>query len=201
MTEWMLEDAARAHDLRFVVLRYFNVAGADPKGRSGQSTPAATHLIKVAAQAALGQRPHLDVFGTDYPTPDGTCIRDYVQVNDLARAHLAALDHLRGGGDSTVMNCGYGHGSSVLEVIEVVKRVSGVDFEVRLRPRRPGRSRDARREGRPHPGTSAGCRATTTWTRSSIRPCAGNASSTGAPERPPETLPSVNPSLTMIMSL
>ncbi len=138
MTEWMLEDAARAHDLRFMVLRYFNVAGADPQGRTGQSTPAATHLIKVAAQAALGQRPHLDVFGTDYPTPDGTCIRDYVQVNDLARAHLTALNHLRGGGASTVMNCGYGHGASVLEVIEVVKRVSGVDFEVRLKPRRPG---------------------------------------------------------------
>jgi UDP-glucose 4-epimerase len=138
MTEWMLEDAARAHDLHFMVLRYFNVAGADPQGRSGQSTPTATHLIKVAAQAALGQRPHLDVFGTDYPTPDGTCIRDYVQVNDLARAHLTALNHLRGGGASTVMNCGYGHGASVLEVIEVMKRVSGVDFEVRLKPRRPG---------------------------------------------------------------
>jgi UDP-glucose 4-epimerase len=138
MTEWMLEDTARAHGLNFVVLRYFNVAGADPKGRSGQSTPTATHLIKVASQAALGQRSHLDVFGTDYPTPDGTCIRDYVQVNDLARAHLVALNHLRGGGESTVMNCGYGHGASVLEVIEVVKRVSGVDFEVRLQPRRAG---------------------------------------------------------------
>jgi UDP-glucose 4-epimerase len=138
MTEIMLADAARAHQLSYVVLRYFNVAGADPQGRSGQSTPTATHLIKVAAQAALGQRPHLDVFGTDYPTPDGTCIRDYVQVNDLARAHLTALNHLRGGGASTVMNCGYGHGASVLEVIEVMKRVSGVDFEVRLKPRRPG---------------------------------------------------------------
>jgi UDP-glucose 4-epimerase len=138
MTEWMLEDTARAHGLNYVVLRYFNVAGADPKGRSGQSTPTATHLIKVASQAALGQRSHLDVFGTDYPTPDGTCIRDYVQVNDLARAHLVALNHLRGGGESTVMNCGYGHGASVLEVIEVVKRVSGVDFEVRLQPRRAG---------------------------------------------------------------
>jgi UDP-glucose 4-epimerase len=138
MTEWMLEDTARAHDFSYVVLRYFNVAGADPNGRSGQASPQATHLIKVAAQAALGQRPYLEVFGTDYPTRDGTCIRDYVQVNDLARAHLAALDYLRQGGASTVMNCGYGHGSSVLEVIDVVKRVSGADFEVRLVPRRPG---------------------------------------------------------------
>ncbi len=138
MTEWMLEDAAKAHGLRYAVLRYFNVAGADPQGRSGQSTPTATHLIKVAAQAALGQRSHLDVFGTDYPTVDGTCVRDYVQVNDVGRAHLAALAHLRGGGDNVVANCGYGRGSSVLQVIEVVKRVSGVDFEVRLQPRRAG---------------------------------------------------------------
>ncbi len=138
MTEWMLDDAAAAHGLKYAALRYFNVAGADPKGRSGQSTPNATHLIKVAAQAALGQRTHLDVFGTDYPTRDGTCVRDYIQVNDLARAHLMALDHLRAGGESMVMNCGYGHGSSVLEVIEVVKRVSGVDFEVRTVDRRAG---------------------------------------------------------------
>ncbi|MBJ6126479.1 UDP-glucose 4-epimerase GalE [Microvirga splendida] len=138
MSEWMLQDAHTAHGLRYAILRYFNVAGADPKGRSGQSTPQATHLIKVAAQAALGQRPHLDVFGTDYNTPDGTCVRDYIQVNDLARAHLVALQHLRNGGESTVMNCGYGHGASVLEVVDVVKRVSGVDFEVRLSPRRPG---------------------------------------------------------------
>jgi UDP-glucose 4-epimerase len=138
MSEWMLQDAHQAHGLRYAILRYFNVAGADPKGRSGQSTPQATHLIKVAAQAALGQRPYLDVFGTDYDTPDGTCVRDYIQVNDLARAHLAALRHLRHGGDCTVMNCGYGHGASVLEVVKVVKEVSGVDFEVRLSPRRPG---------------------------------------------------------------
>ena len=138
MSEWMLQDAHHAHGLRYAILRYFNVAGADPKGRSGQSTPQATHLIKVAAQAALGQRPYLDVFGTDYATPDGTCVRDYIQVNDLARAHLVALRHLRGGGDCTVMNCGYGHGASVLDVIKVVKQVSGVDFEVRLSPRRPG---------------------------------------------------------------
>jgi UDP-glucose 4-epimerase len=138
MTEWMLEDAARAHDLAYVTLRYFNVAGADPQGRSGQASPQATHLIKVACQVALGQRSHLDIYGADYPTPDGTCIRDYVQVNDLARAHLAALAHLRRGGESMIVNCGYGHGSSVLDVVGVVKRVSGVDFEVRHRPRRPG---------------------------------------------------------------
>ncbi|ANY79522.1 UDP-glucose 4-epimerase GalE [Microvirga ossetica] len=138
MSEWMLQDANTAHGLRYAILRYFNVAGADPKGRSGQSTPQATHLIKVASQAALGQRPHLDVFGTDYETPDGTCVRDYIQVNDLARAHLVALEHMRDGGDGTIMNCGYGHGASVLEVVDVVKRMSGVDFEVRLSPRRLG---------------------------------------------------------------
>jgi UDP-glucose 4-epimerase len=114
------------------------VAGADLKGRSGQSTPQATHLIKVAAKAALGQRPHLGVFGIDYDTLDGTCVRDYVQVNDLARAHLVALQHLRCGGDCIIVNCGYGHGASVLEVVDVVRRVSGVDFEARLSPRRPG---------------------------------------------------------------
>lgn len=138
MSEWMLQDAEVAHGLRYAILRYFNVAGADPKGRSGQSTPQATHLIKVAAQAALGQRPHLDVFGTDYETPDGTCVRDYIQVNDLARAHLVALRYLRAGGACTIMNCGYGHGASVLEVVDMVKKVSGTDFEVRLSPRRAG---------------------------------------------------------------
>ncbi len=138
MTEWMLEDAGRAHDISYVALRYFNVAGADPAGRSGQSTPAATHLIKVAAQTALGQRPVLEVFGTDYPTRDGSCIRDYIQVSDLANAHLSALDHLRREGDSLTLNCGYGRGYSVLEVIEVMKRVSGVDFPVKLSPRRAG---------------------------------------------------------------
>jgi UDP-glucose 4-epimerase len=138
MTEWMLQDAAKAYGLTYVALRYFNVAGADPKGRSGQSTPQATHLIKVACQAALGERPHLDVFGTDYPTRDGSCVRDYIQVSDLARAHVLALDHLRKGGESLTLNCGYGQGYSVLEVIDVVKRVSGVDFPVNLSPRRPG---------------------------------------------------------------
>ncbi len=138
MTEFMLADTARAHDLRYVALRYFNVAGADPQGRTGQSTPRATHLIKAACQAALGDRPHLDVFGTDYPTPDGTCVRDYIHVTDLVRAHVAALEYLYDGGKSDVFNCGYGRGASVLEVIETVKRASGVDFPVHLAPRRAG---------------------------------------------------------------
>ncbi len=138
MVEWMLEDAAKVHGLSYVALRYFNVAGADPKGRLGQSTPNATHLIKVAVQAALGLRPGMDVFGTDYPTPDGTCVRDYIQVSDLIAAHLLALGHLRRGGESLVLNCGYGHGHSVREVIDVVKKISGNDFEVRLTGRRAG---------------------------------------------------------------
>jgi UDP-glucose 4-epimerase len=138
MTEIMLRDAGAAHGLRHVILRYFNVAGADPLGRTGQSTKGATHLIKVAVEAALGLRPKMDVFGTDYPTPDGTCIRDYIHVSDLVRAHLDALDYLRRGGASVTLNCGYGRGFSVLEVIETVKRVSGVDFEVEIAERRPG---------------------------------------------------------------
>jgi UDP-glucose 4-epimerase len=138
MVEWMLEDAAKAHGLTYVVLRYFNVAGADPKGRLGQSTPQATHLIKVAVQAALGHRKGMDVFGTDYPTQDGSCIRDYIQVTDLARAHLLALAYLRSGGLNLTCNCGYGRGRSVLEVIDVVKKVSGIDFDVRLGDRRAG---------------------------------------------------------------
>jgi len=140
MVEWMLADAGRAHDLRHVVLRYFNVAGADPQGRSGQSTANATHLIKVAVEAALGHRAGMEVFGTDYPTPDGSCVRDYVQVTDLARAHMDALRHLRAGGDSFTCNCGYQHGYSVLEVIDVVKEVSGVDFSVKISGRRQGDS-------------------------------------------------------------
>jgi len=138
MSEIMLHDAGKAYGLRFVVLRYFNVAGADPKQRTGQSTPAATHLIKVACEAALGKRPKLEVFGTDYPTPDGTCIRDYIHVNDLVRAHSAALRYLRGGGASATFNCGYGRGASVLEVINSVKRVSGRNFPVEIRARRAG---------------------------------------------------------------
>src|SRR6202035_664358 len=116
MTEWMLEDVSRATSLRHMVLRYFNVAGADPKGRTGQSTPKATHLIKRAAQAALGRVPHLDIFGTDYPTPDGTGVRDYIHVSDLVDAHLLALDALRAGARPDTFNCGYGHGLSVREV-------------------------------------------------------------------------------------
>lgn len=138
MSEIMLHDAGKAHGLRFVVLRYFNVAGADPKLRTGQSTPAATHLIKVACEAALGKRPKIDVFGTDYPTPDGTCIRDYIHVSDLARAHSAALAHLRRGGASATFNCGYGRGSSVFEVIDAVRRASGRDFAVEICGRRAG---------------------------------------------------------------
>jgi UDP-glucose 4-epimerase len=138
MTEIMLRDAGSAHGLAHVILRYFNVAGADPKGRTGQSTKAATHLIKVAVEAVLGLRPKLDVFGNDYPTPDGTCIRDYIHVSDLVRAHADALRYLRSGAPSLTLNCGYGHGFSVLEVIEAVKRVSGVDFKVDIAPRRAG---------------------------------------------------------------
>ena len=138
MSEIMLHDAGKAYGLRFVALRYFNVAGADPHQRTGQSTPMATHLIKVACETALGKRAKLEVFGTDYPTPDGTCIRDYIHVSDLARAHSAALAYLRRGGASATFNCGYGHGASVLEVIGAVKRVSGRDFPVELRGRRPG---------------------------------------------------------------
>jgi UDP-glucose 4-epimerase len=138
ITEWMLRDASAAHDLRHVVLRYFNVAGADPKGRTGQSTPNATHLIKVAVQTALGLRAKMDVFGTDYPTPDGTCVRDYIHVTDLVGAHLAALKHLRAGGQSMVANCGYGHGYSVKEVIDTVREVTRVPFKVDYASRRPG---------------------------------------------------------------
>jgi len=138
MTEFMLADVSRAHDFRYAALRYFNVAGADPKGRTGQSTPRATHLIKVACQTALGEHPELKVFGADYATPDGTCIRDYIHVSDLARAHMAALRNLRAGGASDVFNCGYGGGYSVLDVIAAVKKVSGVDFKVSFAPRRAG---------------------------------------------------------------
>jgi UDP-glucose 4-epimerase len=138
MSEIMLRDAAFAHGLHYVVLRYFNVAGADPQARTGQASPGATHLIKVACEAAVGKRAKIDVFGTDYPTSDGTGIRDYIHVSDLAAAHSAALDYLRAGGASATFNCGYGHGASVLQVIESVKRVSGVEFPVVLGQRREG---------------------------------------------------------------
>lgn len=138
MTELMLADTAFAHDFRYVALRYFNVAGADPEGRAGQSTPRATHLIKVACETALGKRASMDVFGTDYATPDGTCVRDYIHVTDLAAAHMAALKHLDGGGASDIFNCGYSSGYSVLDVIEAVKRAFGGPFPVKFGPRRPG---------------------------------------------------------------
>jgi UDP-glucose 4-epimerase len=138
MSELILRDTSAAHGLKYVVLRYFNVAGADPKLRTGQSTVGATHLIKAAVETVLGLRQRLDVFGTDYPTADGTCIRDYIHVTDLVRAHSVALAHLRSGGDNRIFNCGYGRGYSVLEVIEAVKRVSGRDFATRLAERRPG---------------------------------------------------------------
>jgi UDP-glucose 4-epimerase len=138
MTEIMLRDAAKAHGLNYVILRYFNVAGADPRCRTGQSSVGATHLIKVAVETALGLRPKLEVFGLDYPTPDGSCIRDYIHVSDLTRAHSDALRQSRSGGSSRTLNCGYGHGFSVLEVIETVKRVSGVDFKVENAARREG---------------------------------------------------------------
>jgi UDP-glucose 4-epimerase len=138
MSEWMLRDIAASHGVRYVALRYFNVAGADPALRSGQSSRVATHLIKVASQVVLGKRRHLDVFGADYPTPDGSCIRDYIHVTDLADAHVGALHHLRRGGNNLVLNCGYGRGYSVLEVAEAVKRVAGADFAVVMGPRRPG---------------------------------------------------------------
>jgi UDP-glucose 4-epimerase len=138
MTEWMLRDAAAAHGLTYAALRYFNVAGADPEGRSGQSTPNATHLIKVACETALGKRNRMEVFGTDYPTADGTCVRDYIHVSDLVAAHLDALKHLRAGGGSLTLNCGYGRGYSVLDVIGAMKQLSGKDFPVFYAPRRPG---------------------------------------------------------------
>ncbi|WP_018945808.1 UDP-glucose 4-epimerase GalE [Thioalkalivibrio sp. AKL17] len=138
MSERMLMDLGAASRLRYVSLRYFNVAGADPRGRLGQATPDATHLIKVACQAATAQRDGITVFGTDYDTRDGTCERDYIHVEDLAAAHVRALEFLQHGGDSQVLNCGYGHGYSVLEVLDAVKRASGVDFAVTFGGRREG---------------------------------------------------------------
>ena len=138
MSERMIQDCAAAYGLSAAILRYFNVAGADPQARIGQATANATHLIKVACETALGLRPELNIFGTDYPTPDGTCVRDYIHVEDLARAHVQALDYLEGGGATVVLNCGYGHGYSVREVVESVHRVSGVPFKVTYGARRPG---------------------------------------------------------------
>jgi UDP-glucose 4-epimerase len=138
MSEWMLRDVSFATPLRHVALRYFNVAGSDPRGRIGQSTRAATLLVKVACEAAVGKRPHVSVFGTDYPTPDGTGIRDYIHVHDLADAHLRAVDYLRAGGASVTANCGYGHGYSVREVLRMVERVAGRPLIIHEEPRREG---------------------------------------------------------------
>jgi UDP-glucose 4-epimerase len=138
MSEWMLRDLAAATSLRYVVLRYFNVAGSDPGGRIGQSTLNATLLTKVACEAAVGKRPHVSIFGTDYPTKDGTGVRDYIHVEDLASAHLKALDYLRQGGDSQTLNCGYGHGYSVREVLSMVDRLNGTPIKTIEAPRRPG---------------------------------------------------------------
>jgi UDP-glucose 4-epimerase len=138
MTEIMLHDVASAHGMNYVVLRYFNVAGADPQARIGLATVGATHLLKIAVEAATGQRTKIDVFGTDYPTPDGSCIRDFIHVSDLAQAHRAALAYLRAGGVSTTLNCGYGRGYSVLETIEAVRRVSRNPVAVQYAERRPG---------------------------------------------------------------
>ena len=140
MSEIMLADTAAAHDFAYTALRYFNVAGADPEGRTGQSTAKATHLIKVACEAALGKRARLSIFGTDYDTPDGTGVRDYIHVADLVEAHRLALARLRAGGSSVVLNCGYGEGYSVRQVIDAVRRVSGRDIEVLEEPRRAGDS-------------------------------------------------------------
>ena len=138
MTEWMLRDLAAATPLKYVALRYFNVAGSDPEGRIGQSTPKATLLTKVACEVAVGKRDHVSIFGTDYPTPDGTGVRDYIHVEDLASAHLAALEYLRRGGESTTLNCGYGHGYSVRELIRMVEKVAGHEIAKREGPRRAG---------------------------------------------------------------
>ncbi|MGH8507489.1 MAG: UDP-glucose 4-epimerase GalE [Gammaproteobacteria bacterium] len=138
MSEWMLRDTAAVSRLRYVILRYFNVAGSDPEGRIGQSTREATLLIKVAAEVALGKRAALSIFGTDYPTPDGTGIRDYIHVDDLACAHLRALDYLERGGEPEILNCGYGHGYSVREVIRAIEKIHGERLNVREEPRRAG---------------------------------------------------------------
>jgi len=138
MTEWMLRDVAASSALRYVILRYFNVAGSDPQGRIGQSTPKATLLTKVACEAAVGKRDQVSIFGTDYPTPDGTGVRDYIHVEDLADAHVRALCYLRDGGDSVTLNCGYGHGYSVREVLSMVEKVAGCTLNIQETARRDG---------------------------------------------------------------
>ncbi len=138
MTEHMLRDTSFATDLNAVILRYFNVAGCDPEGRIGQSTPRATLLTKVACEAAVGKRDHVYIYGTDYDTPDGTGLRDYIHVDDLASAHLDALEYLRNGGETTTLNCGYGHGYSVREVLKAVERANGQPLDIREGERRAG---------------------------------------------------------------
>jgi UDP-glucose 4-epimerase len=138
MTEWMLRDVAAVNQMSYVALRYFNVAGSDPQGRIGQATPRATLLTKVACEAAVGRRDHVAIFGTDYETPDGTGVRDYIHVEDLADAHLKALDYLRRGGESTTLNCGYGRGYSVRELITMVETIAGHSIQKREAPRRAG---------------------------------------------------------------
>lgn len=138
ISEWMLEDVSRVHPLRYAVLRYFNVAGADPQRGIGQSTRGASHLIKVASEAAMGKRPFVEVFGTDYPTSDGTCVRDYIHVKDLAEAHGLALANLREGRENLIVNCGYGRGYSVLEILRAVEQISGTKLDIRKTARRPG---------------------------------------------------------------
>ncbi|MCC0179169.1 UDP-glucose 4-epimerase GalE [Waterburya agarophytonicola K14] len=138
MSERMIRDYGLSSDFKFIILRYFNVAGADLKGRIGQSSAKASHLMKVACDAALGNRPYVDIFGTDFDTPDGTGIRDYIHVEDLAAAHIDALRYLEEGGDSDIFNCGYGRGYSVKEVLEKLKEVSGIDFSTIQSPKRPG---------------------------------------------------------------
>jgi UDP-glucose 4-epimerase len=138
MTEWILRDTAAAHSFQYAALRYFNVAGADPAGRTGQVSPVATHLIKIACQAAIGKRSHIDVYGEDYNTPDGTCIRDYIHVSDLASAHVDAVRYLFKSTDNLTANCGYGHGYSVREVLKAVEEEAGCSLDIRSAPRRPG---------------------------------------------------------------
>lgn len=137
-TEFVLRDVAAAAPMRYVALRYFNVAGADPGGRTGQTTPISTHLIKIACEAVVGKRRYFEIYGDDYPTPDGTCIRDYIHVSDLAKAHVVAINYLAEGGESAIFNCGYGHGYSVKEVVDVVRAVADRPLDVRMAPRRPG---------------------------------------------------------------
>jgi UDP-glucose 4-epimerase len=138
MTEWMLKDVSLAHEFSYVILRYFNVAGASKTGKIGQSTPNATHLLKIASEAAVGKRDSIAIFGTDYNTPDGTCVRDYIHVDDLAMAHLNALKYLENNTESQILNCGYGHGFSVKEVLKEVETIIGSRLKVKMGPRRPG---------------------------------------------------------------